>query len=503
MSIYRPFLIANQRVGLELNLDPWLLPSDAYTELNGFLLVEGRIEKGRGEEAFGQLADLPVTGIFNYRDNVGNNTLFAMDTTRIYAMNLEHEFVDRLEEDSFTGTDADLFQAVNWLNTLYFCNGVDDVGYFDGTDIGFMDITAGGEALTAVKLIFPYHSRLVFLNLVEGATRFAQRARWSDTGDPNTWPTANYLDAPTNDQIKGAAFVNDELIVFFDKSTWILRYAGDPELPFYWTKISSDTGTVTSHTVLSYKNIAYGIAPTHFFVCDQTGPQRLDLSVPRLVLNANIEQIKYACVMVSEPESQVWFSYPSIDSASYCDQVAVYNLLDKSWNLMNLTSTCFGTFERESTPTWDDLTGTWDECTIRWENPENTVGYPLILMGKGDGTITSYSGNATGSAVLKSGKIAPFISDGKRSQLGWIDFLVDTQAGSVATFKLFTDGKSKPYVEQAVELDDGSGNDKSWIRIFGGAEAQFHQFGIEHSGTGGMVIHAIVPYLKPSGRTSG
>lgn len=66
---YQPFLIAPFRVGLDLDLDPWLLPEDAFAEIKNAHLRHGVIEKRQGFKILAQAAatnaDFRITAATN------------------------------------------------------------------------------------------------------------------------------------------------------------------------------------------------------------------------------------------------------------------------------------------------------------------------------------------------------------------------------------------------------------------------------------------------------
>jgi hypothetical protein len=512
MSVYTPFLIGNQRIGLELDLDPWLLPGDAYPSIDNFTLFQGRITKRAGYASFGTLSNQPVMGLFNYRDSQGNTALVGMNTKRFFKYSAG-SFSDLSGSDTYTGDDSHFFQAINWLNNMYFVNGTDAVGKFNGSAVSTLSIDPGGIAghnvVTGVVYVVPYHDKLVILNPVENGTRYPQRARWSDTGTPGTWSTQNYIDAPTQDNIRSACFLHDELYVFFDYSTWVLRYLGDPQLPFYWHRVDDSTGIIGTRAVMAFKSKAYGLSSTRIITCTESGVQFLDKAIPRMILNMNQNALRYCYVISNEIEDQIWFAYPSVNSSGNCDKILVLNYSDLSWSTFSLPSMCFGFFNQPSTPTWDDRYRTWDSIETRWDDPSFNQGYPQILIGKSDGTVVAFgSTNLDGASVvtasLKSSRLSPFLKQGRRTQLGWIDLLVDTHVGSTMSFNLYSDGQSNPYVSlTGIPLDDGNGNEKSWIRIPSGCDAEFHQFGITHDTAGPMTLHAVVPWFKAGGRIYG
>lgn len=52
---YQPFLIANTRIGMERDVEPFLLPNDAYPDLEDCYLWRGRVKKRRGFRLLGRL----------------------------------------------------------------------------------------------------------------------------------------------------------------------------------------------------------------------------------------------------------------------------------------------------------------------------------------------------------------------------------------------------------------------------------------------------------------
>jgi hypothetical protein len=100
------------------------------------------------------------------------------------------------------------------------------------------------------KLIIPYYGRLLAFNVYEGQTpalsiNIYNRCRFSQIGDPlqeDAWISTTvgkggFIDAPTSEEIVSVQFYKNTLIVFFERSTWQLRYVGNVGLPFLWESI--------------------------------------------------------------------------------------------------------------------------------------------------------------------------------------------------------------------------------------------------------------------------
>ena len=91
---YKPHPILNMRAGKRLDLDPWLLPQDAFETFRNCHLKRGVLEKRRGHALFGQVVAIDtdtlaptlqtnsVTGIFNHLSGSTQNLLIA-DQNRI------------------------------------------------------------------------------------------------------------------------------------------------------------------------------------------------------------------------------------------------------------------------------------------------------------------------------------------------------------------------------------------------------------------------------------
>jgi len=94
MPDYTPFLISNLVEGKVTKRDPWLIPSDAFEEMNDCNLKRGRLEKRRGKSLLGQIVKIdtatlnptlqtnPVMGVYNHLDG-DTEELIVFDKARM------------------------------------------------------------------------------------------------------------------------------------------------------------------------------------------------------------------------------------------------------------------------------------------------------------------------------------------------------------------------------------------------------------------------------------
>ena len=224
--------------------------------------------------------DLPCMGIFNYTTAAGSQDLLAWTTKRLNKYNeVSGHFEDIAGADLFSGYDYEFFWLSNWLNKGFMTNGLDQIRYYDGLDLTPLVIDLDGDAdndLDSAYLIFPYKDRLVFLRTSEFGDLYPQRARWTTVGTYDQSDALYYVDAPTHEWIMGAVFVKNELVVFFERSVWILRYTGDSRLPFRWVRVASNEGLMSKMALIDFANEAIGLGPTHIFGSDGVEIYNLD-----------------------------------------------------------------------------------------------------------------------------------------------------------------------------------------------------------------------------------
>ena len=528
-TAFQPYLIGNQRTGLDLALNPWLLPSDAYTVLDDCYLYQGRIEKRLGAQVLGSLSNqvydidsnqlvididsgnqavvdplintnVAITGLLEYQDSLGNIQLIALSTQRLFRFipSLGY-FYDMAGDNLWTGTSADYFHQYTWLNNMYLVNGVDPLYYYTGSSVKLQVIdpmATGANTVTGAVLVFAFKGRLVIFNTIEDGIRLPQQARWCSIGDPTDWPQANYLAAPTQDIIVGGCFMGDTIVIFFNKSVWTFSYTADADLPFIWTRIPGiQGGAVAKNAVLPFQDQALALSPTRIVCTDGITVYYADEKIPQFGVQMNPSLLKYCNSIICEKYSQLWLTYPSrTDSVSNTDKALILNFDDKSWATMTLSYTSFGLWSQ----TYDSGSGTV------------SAGYPQLLAGRFDGKVIQLNtgGVDSNGAVfwcnIQTGQLNPFSKQGRKCWLGWIDLLVDTSLTGQIAVNIYGDGVATPYLTYAsVPLTDGKGGDKSLVRIPVNVEATFHQLQIIHGTADQLVIHAVIPWAKQGGRLYG
>lgn len=298
----------------------------------------------------------------------------------------------------------------------------DGIRYYDGTtwrnfnpDIDGINVLMGG------LIVIPYKSRLVVLSTLEGnnsaaATPFRQRARWSWNGPAtNTsqgWRSdivgfGGFVDAPTGEAIISAGFVKDNLIVYFERSTWKLVYTGNEILPFLFQRINAELGAESTFSATQFDNglVAFGNVGIHASNGDEC--QRIDQVIPDEVFNVhnNTDGPKRTSAVRDFFQEVVYLAYADdrINSASsvgkkyFPNKMILFNYRNNTFSFFDDNATTFGYFQRVNDTPWSGLISpfTWSSWTFPWSSGIIKAGFPNVAFGNQQGFVELYVPQST------------------------------------------------------------------------------------------------------------
>lgn len=382
----------------------------------------------------------PVMGLRSREiSTINQEQLIGFDTVKsnVYS-NVNQRFQDitfhKTTNNSFswTGSNSDFFWTTNYLDAFWATNGTpgfqnnvtttnpaagDGIRWYDGTGwVNFLPQVDGTNFLMGSLIIVSYRNRLVMLNTREGAafgasTNYRQRARWCQNGTPYyvapvpagytggtdaaAWRSdqvgkGGFIDAPTSQSIIGANFIHDTLIVFFERSTWQLRYTGDPVLPFIWERINVDLGAESTFSSIAFDQGLLGVGNYGIIAASNTDVVRIDQKIPDEVFNIHNgnDGVKRVYGIRDYSKQLNYWTFPDEDTdPTFPTRVLVYDYLEKTYALFNESVTCFGYYQPFNDTTWADLNRSWISYPYSWENAQLQSDFPLIVAGNQQGFV--------------------------------------------------------------------------------------------------------------------
>ncbi|MHA1401151.1 MAG: ubiquitin-activating E1 FCCH domain-containing protein [Candidatus Heimdallarchaeaceae archaeon] len=280
--------------------------------------------------------------------------------------------------------------------------------------------TAVPEYLMGALIVLPFKDRMIALNTVEraflgGGGAHPQRARWSQNGTPfyaennvyaagvpnpgYSWTEdvgrGGYIDAPTNEAIVSAAYIKDSLIVFFERSTWQLRYTGNEVLPFIWERINEELGAESTFSPVQFDKGVLAVGDKAIITSNSIGVERIDQRIPDEVFNFHNDNQGATRVHGIRDfyKKMVYWTFPNDDpNETYPDRILALNYDEGSYSIFKNSFTCFGTMQFAIDYTWATLPyASWADWNIPWSSPVGQSYFPEIIAGNQVGFVLNLS----------------------------------------------------------------------------------------------------------------
>lgn len=378
---------------------------------------------------------LPVMGLLTYETpTISNERIIGFDTRFAY------EYVngwERLDQELtpnaafWTGSDSQFF----WGETYSGADAFEKIFFvtnFDENDPNGIRVLVNDvwqsyrPGLSSVPdpdkpylnnclILIAYKNRLLAFNTWEGTTspgdNYQNRVRWSAIGSPlaiNAWyqnvaGLGGALDAPTSEAIITVEFVKDQLVVFFERSTWALVYTQNQALPFAWQKINTELGAESTFSIVPFDKVAIGVGNVGIVACNGANVERIDEKIPNEVFDIHNDDggVQRVYGVRDYYTEMIYWTFPDTDASSdfpFPRRVLTYNYKNATWAFNDDSITCFGYYQISETTSgisWDSTEITWDDSVIWGSGPiqprfravvgGNQEGFTFIV----DSTVTT------------------------------------------------------------------------------------------------------------------
>jgi hypothetical protein len=215
---------------------------------------------------------------------------------------------------------------------------------------------------------------------------------WLEHYEPG-WDGAGRIDATTDEEIIGAEFIKDRLIVYFENSTWELVYTNNQVQPFIWQKINTELGAVSTFSLIPFDKMVLGVGINGIHACNGANVERIDNKIPLKIydLRRDFEGVKRVHGIRDYATECVYWTFPDTDaiqySNTYPNKVMLYNYSNDTWAFNDDSFTCFGYFETTSDRIWMEIGEAWETIDYTWIDGIVQAGARTIIAGTGGGVI--------------------------------------------------------------------------------------------------------------------
>ena len=384
---------------------------------------------------------LPVMGLPTQETGfINNENTLAFDQKYCYTF-ASGAWKEYIPGTVWSGENYELFYSQNYWNNaagrLFWVTnfntgiGGDPVRYTDTVSwVNFNPAVDATNSLWQFLAMTPFRNRMVVFNTFEGTTfagaaQYPQRIRWSALGSPidsNAWRDdingkGDYIDIPTSQNIVGIGFVRDNLVIFCERSTWQLRWTGRNITPFQLEKVNTELGAESTFSSVQFDTSLIGIGDKGIIECDSFQSRRMDVKILDLIYQFNNQNngLQRVYGIRDFVHKTAYWVYPTAaNNPIFPNRRLVYNYENDSWAIFIDSLTCLGTYQPNTSPTWNNANSTWNNYNQTWIGepafiPDivggNQQGFVMILdervMNSQSLSITGITGSASAAIEIE------------------------------------------------------------------------------------------------------
>ena len=187
----------------------------------------------------------------------------------------------------------------------------------------------------------------------------------------------------------------DDLLIFTENSTWILKYTGNDVTPFVLDRIDESRGSQAPFSGITYLNRSTTASTRGLIISDGYRVERADLLLPFYSID-EIDQenfnLCYAGSVDEDRDHYLIHPSPGQEPPVKSDRILVTNYEEDNYAVYRLPLSCMGNFITQAGETWTDLNiyASWDELSSvynNWDAFAFSQGSPFSLGGGHQGEV--------------------------------------------------------------------------------------------------------------------
>lgn len=179
-------------------------------------------------------------------------------------------------------------------------------------NITFTSVNAN-LTLSKAKCVRQYNNYLFLGNVVISGTTHKSRIYWSNIKDDLTWLSTSFIDISKDDgqQIVGMILLASSLIVFKERSIYVVDFTGDADVPFTLRRSDSNVGTVAQHSLQEVENGIVFLSYDGLYYFDGHNSYKISLQIQSTLLEYNSTRFYQGRSMKQKNKNRYFLSLPS------------------------------------------------------------------------------------------------------------------------------------------------------------------------------------------------
>jgi len=346
--------------------------------------------------------DDPVMMVANYITENNVKELIVASTKYINRYDSTNNILEDITVTPYTGNKYQFFSWLNYASAtntprLLFCNNHDVIQQYDGTVVSDYVYTLTGVTTLTCSYMVDMKDRLILLRTTEDGVIYPKRIRISGTGASSdvfdsSATGAGFIDIPDGTWIKGCDFNRDDLIIFTESSSWVLKYTGNDTTPFVLDRIDYSRGSDATFSVITYLNRTSAASKRGLIISDGYRVERQDEKIPDFSYNEIDGENFDLCFAGSvDADRDHYLIYPPSGSNT-SKRILVTNYDEDNYTIYRLPLSCMGNYINAYTITWNDLLiyPNWESFAAvygDWNSFSYTSGAPFSVGGGQNGEI--------------------------------------------------------------------------------------------------------------------
>jgi hypothetical protein len=233
---------------------------------------------------------------------------------------------------TITAGNNNLFRWVTFKDTAFGVNGVDAPIKWTGSGSGALMTAVTGTDYA--KFIESWQN-YVFLGYISiSGTLHPTRLYWSNLNNPELWTATDFNEIGFKDgqDITGLQHMGDRLVVFKEKSIWIVFYTGDTNTPFLFQPTLSPVGAISGSSIQRTENGLIFQAQDGVYLFDGVSSNKLSEQVTTTITGFEKSRFPSGVSAYQYEKNRYWLSYTTSGGSTH-NRILTYDTFNKAFSV--------------------------------------------------------------------------------------------------------------------------------------------------------------------------